>query len=81
MEIKKTIKSGYEEEYFTINAYYSYFPEMDLFTLRYNMIMLILQSLCGFRVKTFVFDDEGQPAVYFLLSQSNDNIMNLAAKH
>lgn len=54
---------------------------MDIFTLRYNMIMLMLQNLCGFRVKTFVFDDDGQPAIYFLLSQSTDNILNLAARH
>lgn len=54
---------------------------MDLFTLRYNMIMLMLQTLCGFRVKTFVFDDDGKPAIYFLLSQSTDNILNLAARH
>lgn len=64
-----------------MNSFYSYFPEMDIFTLRYNMMMLILQTLCGFRVKTFIFDEEGQSAIYFLLSQSTDNILNLAAKH
>lgn len=65
----------------TMNSFYSYFPEMDIFTLRYNMMMLILQTLCGFRVKTFIFDDEGQSAIYFLLSQSTDNILTLAARH
>lgn len=44
-------------------------------------MMLILQTLCGFRVKTFIFDDEGQSAIYFLLSQSTDNILTLAARH
>lgn len=31
--------------------------KIDTFTLKYNMLMIILEKLCGFRVRTFILED------------------------
>lgn len=43
--------------------------------------MLVLQSLCGFKVKTFLVEEEKTNCVYFLLSHSVENFMKLADRH
>lgn len=62
-------------------CWHAYFPDVDTFTLNYNMIMLVLQSLCGFRVKTFLVDEGKETCVYFLLSHSVENFLKLADRH
>jgi hypothetical protein len=32
----------------------------DTFSLKYNMIMLVLEKLCGFRVRTYILEDENK---------------------
>jgi hypothetical protein len=50
------------------------------------MIIVILEKVCGFHVRTFLMDNnedsglENTNVVYFLLSQSNRNLMKMADK-
>jgi hypothetical protein len=75
-----------EEEEVIVDCEYEYLPNLDTFTVMYNMIMIILERSCGFHVRTFLMEnteDEGEKgcsAVYFLLSQSNNNLMKIADK-
>ena len=46
------------------------------------MIMIVLQHLCGLKVRTFILKEKkGEKAVYFLISQSIDNLMKLASRY
>jgi hypothetical protein len=45
------------------------------------MIVVILQRICGFRVKSFILEDEGKPCLYMLLFQSIPNLLLLANRY
>lgn len=45
------------------------------------MIVVILQKICGFRVKSFILEDNDKPCLYLLLYQSIQNMMLLASRY
>ena len=51
----------------------------DHFTLNYNMIMIILQDLCGLQVKSYILqDDDNKIGIYLLISSALEKQKRLA---
>jgi len=46
------------KRYIDIDCGHEYVPKIDTFTLEYNMMMLILQRICKFQVKTFLLEEQ-----------------------
>ena len=74
-----------------IDCSYSATSMVDTFMQKYNMLMMVLQKLCGFRVRSFILEGEpidngdGQKkasmALYMLVSLSTENLMKSADKY
>jgi len=41
-----------------IDCKYEATDKIDTFMVKYNMLMIVLQRLCGFRVRSFILEDE-----------------------
>lgn len=73
---------------------YQFMPQLDLFTLRYNTIVYLLQNQAGFKVKSFLLNVSGltnprtkkpysqtDKAVFMLLRQSVHNLLKIADRY
>ena len=67
-----------------IECQFSHSDKIDMTTMKYNMLCMVLQQVCGFRTRSFILNDEvnnNSKYIYVLLSLSNDNLLLMANRY
>lgn len=77
------INSEQEAQVLQLNCLYEIDGILDAFKLEYNTILLILQRICGFNVRSFLLYNKEltERSIYLFLTMNTQNLLRVANKY